>query len=405
MIGVVTYLIEAESGRGGPDVFVAAARGPDMSVMGYATGANIMGSGAGLSWENARGAAVGECLERYAACIVNGNDLLAASYHSMVRSGRDAHDPSTWALFDNSQQVPYPTFSKDRIITWSEGWDLTTSKPIFLPACFAHLSSSPVLRESGADVVGPGVSTGCACAMSTNESLLKGLCELIERDAFLIVWRNRLQIPEVAIDKGSTLYEVYTEKFARPGLEYRIWQTTLDFPMPSFFGIVFDHRGPKTRMIVGGAANPDAELAVQKTLCELVQGLSWLEYMGEPKEGGPANFEEIRNFTDRARLYAFRELPDAYSFLFGDREPVRLSSIRSKRAPVEKLLRDCIAEVAAKGFRPAAIDLTTDDLRECGYVVTRVVVPGLETMDGDYRLQMLGGARWRQVPLQLGFQL
>lgn len=402
MLGVVTYLTEVELGRGEPDVFVAAARGPDMDVLGYATGANLVGSGAGLRREDACAAAVGECLERYAACVVDGEDLLIASYHSLVRSGRKAHDPSAWALFDKSQQIPYPTFSKERIIAWSEGWDLVTNEPIFLPACFAHLSSSAVLRESGADVVGPAISTGCACAMSTNESLLKGLCELIERDAFMIVWRNRLQIPEVTIDEGTALHQIYTSRFARPGLEYRIWQTTLDFSLPSFFGILFDHRGPDTRMVVGGAANLDAEQAVQKTLCELIQGLSWLEYMGEQNHGTSPDFDEIHNFTDRALLYASRLLPNAYSFLFNDREPVPLSSITSRLAPIDELLQECLAEVVAKGLQPSAIDLTSDDVRECGYVVTRVVVPGLETMDGDHRLQMLGGTRWRKVPVELG---
>ena len=403
LTGVVPYVTEVEFGRGGPEVFVAAATGPDMAVLGYATGANVSGSGAGLRWESARDAAVGECLERYAACVIDSENLLIASYNSLIRSGRKAHRPSEWALFDNSQQVPYSIFSEDLVIAWTKGWNPITNEPTFVPACLAHLSANPVLRESGAELIGPAVSTGCACAPSVTESLLRGLCELIERDAFMIVWRNRLNIPEVKIDEGTALHKTYKSKFLKPGLEYRIWQTTLDFSMPSFFGILFDHRGPKKRMIVGGAANPDAELAAEKTLCELVQGLSWLEYVGKHKEDSSTDFDQIRNFTDRALLYAFRDLPDAYSFLFNHREPVLLSSITRKRAQADELLRDCLAEVVAKGFQPAAVDLTTDDVRKCGYVVTRIVVPGFETMDGHHRLQMLGGVRWREVPIKLGF--
>lgn len=404
MVGLVTYLTEVELNSGEPDIFVAAARGPDMKRLGYQTGASIVGSGAGITWEAARGAAIGECLERYAACIVDPDTLLVSSYRSLVNNGYKAHSPSTWALFDKYQHIPYPEFTEDLIIAWTEGWDLISKDSIFVPACFSHLSSSEFLTRSGAKVIGPSVSTGCACATSINESILKGLLELIERDAFMIIWRNRLHIPEVTIDEDTALYQVYMSKFARPGLQYRIWNTTLDFSMPSFFGILFDHRGPDLRMIVGGAANLDAEKAVQKTLCELIQGLSWLEYLGKDNSNASLKFDDIRNFTDRALLYSSpKSLQNAYSFLFNNQKPIPLSSIKSFYGTVDEQLDYSLQEVVRRGFQPAAVDLTTDDVRETGFVVTRVTVPGLETMDGDFRLQMLGGKRWREVPVRLGY--
>lgn len=403
MTGIVTFLTEVELNRGEPEVFVAAARGPDMHLLSYKTGAGIVGSGAGLTWHAARGAAVGECLERYSSAIVHADDLLVGSHEVLAQDGLSAHKPADWALFEESQDIPYPAFTGNLPIAWSEGWDLVTNKSVFLPACFVHVSSSSVLRGSGASILGPAVSTGCACAVSKDEAVFKGLCELIERDAFMIVWRSRLPIREVIIDKGTLLHDVYASRFARPALEYRIWQTTLDFSLPSFFGILFDHRGPAIRMVAGGAANPDAEQAVQKTLCELIQGLTWLEYMGPLARGISSDFNSIHTFTDRALYYASHQVPDAFSFLMHDCEPVALSSIASTRAPIAETLPSLIGEVAAKGFRPAAIDLTTHDVRECGYFVTRVMVPGLETMEGDHRLQMLGGSRWRRVPVDLGY--
>jgi ribosomal protein S12 methylthiotransferase accessory factor len=31
-----------------------------------------------------------------------------------------------------------------------------------------------------------------------------------------------------------------------------------------------------------------------------------------------------------------------------------------------------------------------------------VLIPGLETMEGDHRIPFLGGCRWREVPFRLG---
>jgi YcaO cyclodehydratase, ATP-ad Mg2+-binding len=139
MAGIVTYLTEVEFGRGDPDLFVAAARGPDMAVLGYPTGTDLVGSGAGLRWEDARGAAVGECLERYASCLVDVDELLIASYDTLVRSGRVAHEPSVWALFDPLQRVPYPAFTGDRTVAWVEGRDLVTGDTVHILACLAYL--------------------------------------------------------------------------------------------------------------------------------------------------------------------------------------------------------------------------------------------------------------------------
>ncbi len=143
---------------------------------------------------------------------------------------------------------------------------------------------------------------------------------------------------------------------------------------------------------------------MEKTLCEFAQGLSWLDYMSKNPKSSVSDFNDIRTFTDRAELYSSGKLQEAFSFLFNnkDKSPVLLSSIQSKYGTVDELLKLTVDQLVGNGLEPAAIDLTTDDVRKCGFDVARAVVPGLETMDGDYRFQMLGGTRWRQVPMTLG---
>jgi ribosomal protein S12 methylthiotransferase accessory factor len=406
MVGIVTYLTEVLLNRGDPDLFVAAAQGSNPEGGGSDAQPNtVIGSGAGLTWESARGAALGECLERYAsASIDRPTTRYVASYDDLVSNGLRAHHPGDWALFDHRQDVPFPTFTTELPILWTEGVDLVSSTPIFLPACMTYLTSSALLGEHGARVLAPAISTGCACASTRDTALLKGLYELIERDAFMIVWRNRLEIPEIAIDSGTSVYPIYQERFERPGLEYRIWQTSLDLPVPSFFGMLFDRRGSKTRIVVGGSANWDAEAAVLKTLCELVQGLSWLDFLRSSNRSIPTSFEELQSFTDRAVLYASQELDEAFSFLESDRPAQPLSAIPSRSGTSAELLAATVDELAAKSFAPAAVDLTTEDIAACGFTVIRAMVAGLETMEGDYRLQLLGGKRWRTIPMELGYR-
>lgn len=401
LVGIVTFLTEVLLQRGDPDVFVAAAQGPPGSA---ASGVTV-GSGASLTWEGARGAAVGECLERYAASFVDRADPWLIGSHEMLLSrGHVAHPPETWALFDNAQNAPYPPFTSDVPIVWVEGFDLLTHGPVYLPASLVYLSASPRLNEAGAYTLGPAISTGCACATTQEAALLKGLYELIERDAFMIAWRNRLPIPKLVIDEASRLYPVYVRRFARPGLEYRLWLTTMDFSIPSVFGMLVDQRSSEPQVVVGGAASADAGVAVLKTLCELVQGLSWLDFLGSSQRQVPESAEQIRSFTDRAVYYATRPMPEAFSFLDESTDSVALSSLPSRQLDDGTMLPRVVAELHEHGFAPAGVDITTEDIRACGYVVMRVMVPGLETMEGDVRFQMLGGHRWRDVPVKLGYR-
>lgn len=406
MAGIVTFLTEVLLNRGDPAIFVAAAQGSNPLAGGFDPQPNtVIGSGAALTWEGARGAALGECLERYAsASIDRSGPRYVASYDILKRNGLRAHHPDDWALFDPSQQIPFPPFTTDLPILWTEGVDLRSHTPILLPACMTYLTSSPLLREHGAQILAPAISTGCACATTRTTALLKGFYELVERDAFMIVWRNRLPIPKISIDANSTVHQLFRERFERPGLEYHIWQTTMDLPVPSFFGMLVDRRGLHPRMVVGGSANWDAEAAVTKTLCELVQGLSWLDFLRSSARSIPGSFDEIDSFTDRAVLYASQELDEAFSFLMDDRPAKPLSAIPSRTGTDANLLAAMLRALEAKHFSPAAVDLTTDDIAACGFVVTRAMVPGLETMEGDYRLQLLGGQRWRAVPVELGYR-
>ncbi len=109
-----------------------------------------------------------------------------------------------------------------------------------MPACMTYMPYHTIQDDEC--VIAPAISTGAACATTIVEGLLKGICELIERDAFMIIWRNRIPCPRIVIDPRSTLYPLFRERFERPGLDYFLFHTTLDLQIPSVFGILREYR-------------------------------------------------------------------------------------------------------------------------------------------------------------------
>jgi thiazole/oxazole-forming peptide maturase SagD family component len=206
----------------------------------------------------------------------------------------------------------------------------------------------------------------------------------------------------VRVDERSALHSVFTEKFARPGLEYTLIHTTLDLAIPSFFGILRSTRHNPPGLVVGGAAHPDPVQAALKTLTELVQGLKWLDYRGyDPFDAG-ADFSNVRSFDDRMRLYAYNTYPEAFEFLSQQSDEIPLSDIASLDAgEIRTNLWRTVALLAECGLEVLAVDVTPVDIQACDLYVTKVLMPELEIMEGDHTMPFLGGRRWRDVPLKL----
>lgn len=406
LTGIVTALFDIEMEKSDPDVHVFATQTTNIRAYGYPYDMASAGSGAGLTREAAVGAAVGESLERYACSVSHPEDLILASAGALEARGEHIVSPSRWALFDPAAAAlsEYARFDADVRIAWTPAQSLTHQVDSWVPASLVYMPLPKHFAEQGEQFVASAISTGAACAPTPAEAMFKGICEVLERDAFIISWRNRLPLPRVEIDPASALYELFQRRFARPGLEYTIFCTTLDLEMPSFLGIMRDLRRVPPSLTVGGAAHPDPSRAVLKTLLELVQGLKWSDNVTEREFPIVESFSNVRGFDDRMKLYAFNDLFEAFGFL-DHKNAIPLSAIASSDSQnASQNLRNWLSRLKAHGLEALAVDLTTVDLEACGYAVTKVVIPECEVMEGDHTKPFLGGRRWREAPQRLGLK-
>jgi ribosomal protein S12 methylthiotransferase accessory factor len=403
--GLFPHSTLAEVDKNEPSVFVIAGETADTTLYGMEHKVVSRGSGAGLTLAAAHYAAMGEGVERYAFSVCDPADLVLSSYHDLQTQGKMATAPGQWALFDLAQHAAglrFPPFTADTLIAWAQAESLTYRRDCLVPASMVYIPYSGVFRKQGEQVITLAISTGAACAPNRAQALLSGICELIERDAVMIFWRNRLTLPRVQIDPKSPVYSIFQQRFQRHGLHYTIINTTLDLEIPSFMGIVLDTRSESPGIMVGGAAHPDPNRAVLKTLLELAQGLKWKDHMTETISPEP-DYRNVRSFDDRAHLYATNDMREAFRFVWEHGEEIPLSEIASRdQGDTRQTLRWCVEMLAANNLETLALDLTTADAQACGLSVIRTMIPGLETMEGDHCLPFLGGKRWREVPIRLG---
>jgi ribosomal protein S12 methylthiotransferase accessory factor len=321
-------------------------------------------------------------------------------YHEIRR-------PSDYAMFHPQQPGGHLPPDEHTPLAWTWGWSLVRRCPILVPACLVYMPYFPCFRENGEQVVGPAVSTGVACAETLEEAVLRGIYESVERDAFMIVWSNRLPIPHVKIESHPVLRRLYQKRLRREGLRYIVLRTTTDIPLPSFLCLLIDEHRTPAMICAGGATDLDPVRAVGKAMTEAVQTREWAKFLGGrgAKFQFAPDFSDVRDFEDHVALYAYGDMLQAVAFLLqDDNGSIADCWDNESTGNATGDLEKTVSIMTELNLETIALDLTTPDVSECGFRVTRAMVPELQPLDADYLHRFMGGRRLYEVPWRMGYR-
>lgn len=402
--GIIRAVLEQSLQQDDPLVFSFGTIMPDTSCYSPHRCSERMG-GAGLTRDEALAATIGEALERYCSNFYNREEFIVSSYEGLSHK---AVAPRDFILFSEQQYAeaafPFQPFTETSRVAWTWSDSLVHGTPTLVPACFAYL---PYTFLKGEAIIGPSISTGLACASTLEEAILSGIYECIERDAFTIMWLNRLAMPVVDItDADVPAGRLFREKFALSHIKYCVCDITSDLGIPTFYTLAIGDSTLGRLVCVGSASRLEAQMAIQKTLVETAQARPYLRYVLRKKgdwQCGDA-FSNVQSFDDHARLYS--SMPELIPKVqFVEQPPTRFLGRLPNRS-TETITGDieiCVSALASKGFDVLVVDLTTRDVAAMGFRVVRVLIPGLQPLHGDHRFRFLGGKRLYQVPRTLGY--
>jgi ribosomal protein S12 methylthiotransferase accessory factor len=386
--GIVRAVDECLCSTSDPPLFRAAVDvGPSL--------ARLAGSGgAGMSLTEAATSALGEALERYAAGIVPPERLVVATAREL---GPAAVAPERFALFSDRQFAergfPFRRFTPETRAAWVEGYALPGGAPSWLPADLVFLDD---VTLQGAGRIGYATSSGTACSPDVDEALMRGLCELLERDAFMIVWANRISLPLLDWAADENISALDATLFAPVGLRYHAVDLSAFHRVPSVLGVVRAPRGFGGALGVGAGTAPTLERAWWKALAEAFAARAAGAKLALLR--GPApDAAAITSFEDHIRYHA--EPRTASDFLDAARDavPVHDVPLLEEATTGEQVTALC-ARVEAAGSSAYAVDVTTPDVAELGLSVVKVLAPELCQLDVVHRARFLGGRRLYEAP-------
>ena len=398
--GIVRRLEECLAPAGEPPLFRVTSELGDSAAAAGSHAGHLGGmGGCGATRAEAAAAAVGEALERYSLSHVPFERLVVATAAEL---GTGAVDPDRFALFSAAQHAipgfPFRPFTRDTRVAWIEGAAIPGGAPAWLPAELVLLGDA-----SAGEPIGYATSSGAACGPGRDETIARGLCELLERDAFMIAWAARLSLPLLDWSGDGRLGRLDERFFARSGLAYAAVDLSPVHGVPSVLGVVRAPAGCPGALGVGAGTATTIERAWFKALSEAfsARAAGTKLLLADGRDADADGGARIVSFEDHIRFHADPRNVASAAFLDASDARRRTSTLPELRGdPVEELA----ARVAAAGSSAYAVEVTSPDVAALGLVVTKVVAPELCALDVIHRARFLGGRRLLEAAAALGLR-
>jgi ribosomal protein S12 methylthiotransferase accessory factor len=223
------------------------------------------------------------------------------------------------------------------------------------------------------------LSTGAAGDFDLDNALLRGIYEIVERDAFMIAWLLRVKLPRVDLNllENRTPVDI-AERFRQYRLSPYVFDMTNDLAIPAYLTILRDETGIGPPVTVGLKAGYDRCRAIEGSLLESFSPRPWLRMQAPHAAGMPAfaNPLTIDTFSKRAAYWRKPSALKSLEYLTAQ-QPQRIAAAPDKGP---ESLSGTVQRLKNFGYDLWYVPLSNEVLESTGYQVVKVVAPGLQPL-------------------------
>lgn len=320
-----------------------------------------------------------EALERYCMSFIPKKEII-----NCLKSKFDKEQTfEDFSLYSNHQYSKFSNFlnPNKKSIDWTKIYSIDGNAFKYWPASLIYLPfdiNKPVAETT---------STGMAAGFTLDDCIKSGLLELIERDALMINFMQRLNPPEIDVNSISgfnkKLINIIKQEY-----NIKIYELYSDINVPIYLGIIYKKEGKKIHYGIGACANLDSDYAINKTLKECLFTYFYSLNIMDVRQKDP---DKIQSLYEHFLYYQ----DDNFDNLLFDSKVISYQKRCVDYKMLLKNLKDIGIEVYYK-------ELTTDDIKNTGIKVVKVIAPSLIDLNKSHIYPRLGAKRFFEVPKKLG---
>jgi len=366
------------------------------------------GDAASIDPKRALMKAVGESIERYCPAHFKYEDFVLSTYSDL---DCEAVDPTDFALFSEKQYAepdfPFTRPTASTPLRWTSAYSLSHDRPVLIPASFVYIPYRP--DPAHEPLTHNPISTGLACGSNLAPAIYKAILEVIERDAFMIMWQNQLPCTRIDLSTVTDPFNqsILNELSVLPA-KCEAYLIPSDTGVPVVMVLLRSTSGHLPYIALGNSADLDPNRALMLALEEAC--LTWLgmrQYIFGQKDFKPAkDYKNINTIILHALAHAVDpDLGKSLEFLNLSDKKIPIQDIINKSDKnIVNNIKTLVNKLNEKKLNVVVKDLTTIDVDAVGFKVVRVVVPGMQPLDVNQASKHLGGTRLYEVPCQMGLR-
>ncbi len=304
-------------------------------------------------------------------------------------------------------------FDENTVFGWIPANSLVSRKKLFCPIQLVssyyskQKTKTPFNEKGGEPMLRWCITTGLATGQSVEEAVVKGILEVVERDAFMISYLNKLSPPIIDLESLSNQDEKIAKiikNFKRYNLETYILQPPTDFPVHINLAIIIDRSGLGPALSVGASADFDFKTAFLDALSESLIVRCSLKN----KFNKEVDFKKIGHKERLIYWSKIENLPKIEFLLKGESIKINLGQniykVENNKNYYKEKLKILSKEFKKKNYEACYVELTTKEIKKLGFRCVQVVIPELQPMHLDESMPYFGGKRLKEIPLEFGYQ-
>jgi ribosomal protein S12 methylthiotransferase accessory factor len=235
--------------------------------------------------------------------------------------------------------------------------------------------------------------------------MISAICEVIERDAFTIMWQRSLAPPIIEYDSLPKKVQDLVSRFTVTGSDVSLFDITLDHKVPTILSVQTNSIQTRPALTVAASCSPDPEEAAIKSLEELAHTYHYMTMIKKlDLPDYEITLEHVIDQKSHIHYWCDQKHINKADFLFYKNRRIRFDKIVGISGNSRKEVLSAIIEAIKNvGNKVIICDLTTSDLNELGLTVVRALIPGFNPLFMGYKSRALGGSRLWTVPEKIGY--
>lgn len=241
------------------------------------------GQGVATEKSTALSIAIGEMLERAVSGLYDSNrKTIHAAPDELMKKYPVLYPPKFHRFLPSQVRVFSELQNDDKSpLSWVEGRNFITGEVSYIPQQITSWFREN--RKKNKSVLIEATTNGAAGYFTKSGAVLRGLLEVVQRDAFFVHWLT--MIPPRVIDR-STLPEKIQKRiqeFDERGISLFVLDGTA-ISIPSVFVVGINERAEVPQVVVSGATALTFETAIQNALNEMVivsEMFNYVEHHGK----------------------------------------------------------------------------------------------------------------------------